>query len=72
MNISTCIDIWVLVKHTAMSTVHIFVKAFKPCAKANFKFKESEEAQGGNMSTLAADSVFRELSDPENSGAGSP
>lgn len=55
-----------------MSTVHIFVKAFKHCAKANFEFKESEEAQGGNVSTLAADSGFHELSDPENSGAGSP
>lgn len=55
-----------------MSTVHIFGMAFKHCAKANFEFKDPEEAQGGNMSTLAADSGFWESADPENSCASSP
>lgn len=55
-----------------MSTVHIFGMAFKHCAKAKFEFKDPEEAQGGNMSTLAADSGFWESADPENSCASSP
>lgn len=46
--------------------------AFKHCAKANSKFKDSEEVQGDNVSTLAVDSGFHELADPENSCAGSP
>lgn len=44
---------------------------FKHCAKTNFEFKDSEEAQGGNMSILVADSGFHVLTDPENFCVGS-
>ena len=54
-----------------MFIMRITVMAFKHCANTNFEFKDSEEAQGGDTSTLVADSGFHGLTDPENFGVGS-
>lgn len=54
-----------------MFIVHVTVMEFKHCAKASFEFKHSEEAQLGNMATLAADSGFHGLTYPENFCVGS-
>lgn len=51
-----------------MYTAYITLMAFKHCNETNFEFKHSEEAQGGNTSTLVADSV---LTDPEDFCVGS-
>lgn len=54
-----------------MFIVHATVMEFKHCAKTNFEFKHSEEAQLGNMATLVADSAFHGLTYPENFCVGS-